>query len=65
MLEIVDAGSALNYGQPLPLVFDGVSDTENFKNWTVTVNGVAVERELVFRGGALAFNVPGFIMIVR
>ena len=65
VLEIVDADGALNYGQPLPLVFDGVSDTENFKNWTVTVNGEAVERELVFRDGALAFNNPGLVIFVR
>lgn len=65
VLEIVDAGGTLNYGQPLPLVFDGVSDTDNFKNWTVMVNGKAVERELVFRDGALAFNNPGLVIIVK
>lgn len=65
VLEIDDAGGMLNYGQPLPLVFDGVSDTENFKNWTVTVNGVAVERELVFRDGALAFNNHGLVIIFK
>ena len=32
---------------------------------TVTVNGEAVERELVFRDGALAFNVPGLIIIFK
>ena len=65
VLEIVDAGGTLNYGQPLPLVFDGVTGTENFTNWTVTVNGVAVKRELVFRDGALAFNNPGLVIFVR
>lgn len=65
VLEIVDAGGTLNYGQPLPLVFDGVSDTENFANWTVTVNGEAVERELVFRDGALAFNNHGLVIIFK
>ena len=65
VLAIVDAGGTLNYGQPLPLVFDGVTGTENFANWTVTVNGVAVKRELVFRDGALAFNNPGLVIFVR
>ena len=65
VLEIVDAGGMLNYGQPLPLVFDGVSDTENFANWTVTVNGVAVKRELVFLGGSLAFGNPATVISFR
>lgn len=65
VLAIVDAGETLNYGQPLPLVFDGVTDTENFTNWTVTVNGVAVKRELVFWDGALAFNILGLVIIVK
>ena len=65
VLEIVDASGTLNYGQPLPLVFDGVTDAENFKNWTVTVNGAAVNRKLVFRDGALAFENRGFVIIVE
>lgn len=65
VLAIVDAGGTLNYGQPLPLVFDGVSDTENFTNWTVTVNGEAVERELVFRDGSLAFGNTATVISFR
>ena len=64
VLEIVDAGGAMNYNQPLPIVFDGVSDTANFTNWTVTVNGAAVDRKLVFRNGALAFS-GGLVIIFK
>ena len=65
VLEIIDAGGALNYNQPLPLVFDGASDTGNFTNWTVTVNGAAVNRKLVFQSGALAFESRGIIIIIE
>ena len=65
VLEIVDAGGALDVGQPLPLVFDGVADADNFRNWTVTVNGAAVERELVFLNGALAFGNPATVISFR
>ena len=63
-LEIATAG-AMNYGQPLPVVFDGASDTTNFTNWTVRVNGAAVNRKLVFQDGALAFERRGVIIIVE
>ena len=62
VLEIIDAGGAMNYKQPLPLVFDGVTNTENFANWTVTVNGLPTRRKLIFRTGALAFDNPGIII---
>ena len=65
VLEIIDAGGALNYNQPLPLVFDGASDTGNFTNWTVTVNGSAVNRKLVFQSGALAFEQRGMIITFK
>ncbi len=65
VLEIVNADGIPKFGQQIPLVFDGVFGTENFVNWTVTVNGVAVERELVFRGGALTFGNPATIFSVH
>jgi hypothetical protein len=65
VMEIATGGGAMDYCQPLPIVFVGVSDTANFTNWTVTVNGAAVKRKLVFRDGALAFENRGMLIIFR
>ena len=64
-LEVVTTGGAVDYDQPLPIVFDGASDTENFANWTATVNGAAVKRKLVFRDGALAFGSSGIVILIK
>ena len=63
--EIVNAEGVPKYGYALTIVFDGVSGTENFANWTVTVNGVAVKRELVFQNGSLAFGNPATVISFR
>jgi hypothetical protein len=65
VMEIATGGGAMDYCQPLPIAFDGASDTANFTNWTVKVNGAVVNRKLVFRDGALAFESRGFTILFK
>ena len=50
-LAIVNASQGYSAGSPLPLTLDGVANASNIADWTVTVDGVAVQSTVRIRDG--------------
>ena len=65
-LSVVNAPDAnLVGGTEIPLDFDGVSGTENLRDWTLVVNGVSSSKRIRFSHGRIAVGDPPTVMVFR
>lgn len=65
-LSVVNAPDAnLVGGTEIPLDFDGVTGTENFRDWTLVVNGVSSSKRIRFSNGRIAVGDPPTVMVFR
>lgn len=65
-LSVVNAPDAnLVGGTEIPLDFDGVSGTENLRDWTLVVNGVSSSKRIRFSNGRIAVGDSPTVMVIR
>jgi hypothetical protein len=61
---ILKNADGVNLGDALPLLFQNVSDTDNFASWAVIIDGRETGRKVKLRNGRLSFE-GGLMIIVR
>jgi len=57
--------SGLNLENALPILFDGIKNTENFTSWTVIVDGRKTNRKVGYSDGRITILPPGLVILVK
>lgn len=64
-LAIVNASQGFSAGSPLPLALDGVANADNIADWTVTIDGNAVQGTVRIRDGHIIVGDLPTVLSIR